>query len=333
MISWPGCVVDDERLDSFTESLRSSPAFFDGDKWLFHRVTSGRDVLRQLTDAPMLLSIEDAKQRIRGSLLGPHGVTTSVVIGFNESGLDQRGRLVPLIRAAASKFAGADYPLQHLAGPIVDGYEVHLVSQTTMTALLIVLPPLIQVLAIAGDIHLVNDYFDSAHQSFDGAIKNAVRIGWLPCVLSSTTTAIGLGSLAVSGLAAVREFGIFAAIGVMITLGALLILIPGIIHWKPVALPMSRNREPSPGWLWLLWFQSRHAGLVSLLGIALMIALGLGVARLQASVRIETLFGSESRLILDHAWIEQHVGPLVPIEVIGDLLPGFHSAITFSDPR
>jgi hypothetical protein len=47
-----------------------------------------------------------------------------------------------------------------------------------------------------------------------------------------------------------------------------------------------------------------------------MIGLGIGVTRLEASVRIETLFRAESRLIRDYAWLEEHVGSLVPIEVV-----------------
>lgn len=366
VISWPGCLVDDPRLDQFTASLRKSPGFFDGDLWLFHRVTSGRGVLQQLTSEPMSLPLGEAKQRISGKLLGPDGDTTAVVIGFNEDGLRQRSRLVPLIRAAAEKYAGAESDSLHLAGPIIDGYEVDLASQTTMsrfaplsslivfcvcllcldslygailvfgvscvcqgialavmhycggtmTALLIVLPPLIQVLAIAGGIHLVNYYFDNASESPANAIHAAVRIGWLPCVLSSTTTAIGLGSLAVSGLAAVREFGLFAAIGVITTLGSLLVLMPGIIRLKPIKLPSSRSKQPSAAWARLLRFQCKRAGIISVTGIVMMIALGIGVAKLQASVRIETLFDDESRLISDYVWIEENVGPLVPIEVI-----------------
>jgi hypothetical protein len=49
VISWPGCTIDDPRLDAYVQSLRSAPAFYDGDDWLFHRVTSGREVLRQMT--------------------------------------------------------------------------------------------------------------------------------------------------------------------------------------------------------------------------------------------------------------------------------------------
>ncbi|MEZ6087000.1 MAG: MMPL family transporter [Pirellulaceae bacterium] len=366
IISWPGCSIDDERLDRFTHSLRHSSGFHADGEWLFNRVTSGREMMKHFTSPTMGLSHEEAKRRVGTSLLGSDGETTAVVIGFNAEGLRGRARLIPLIRAAATMYAGAAHNIQHLAGPVIDGNEVDAASQSTMrrfapvsslivfglclicldslygavlvfgiaclsqgislaivhycggtmTALMIVLPPLIQVLAIAGGIHLVNYYFDHSDGSAEDAITAAVRLGWLPCVLSSMTTAIGLGSLAVSGLVAVREFGIFAAIGVIVALAALLVFLPGFMRWKPIRPPSAKNRQPAAFWSVLLDLQQRYYGVISGVGIAAMIVLGIGVSRLQPSVRIETLFGRESQLMRDYTWIEKHVGPQVPIEVI-----------------
>ena len=63
-----------------------------------------------------------------------------------------------------------------------------------MSALLIVLPPLVQVVTASGGVHLIN-YYLVAVKSYDAesAAWGAVKIGWLPCTLSALTTAIGLG--------------------------------------------------------------------------------------------------------------------------------------------
>lgn len=368
VISWSSCTIENTGLDRFTQALRKSPGFFDGDRWLFHRVVSGRELYRVFSKPEMGLSDEQARQRIAGSLLGPDGSTTAVVIVFSEDGLRQRGRLVPLIRAAATKFAGAEHAQQHLAGPIMDGYAVDQASQATMsrfaplssiivlcvcvlcldsfyaagvvfgmsclsqlialailhhcggemTALLIVLPPLIQVLAIAGGIHLVNYTIDAAKETGQhSAVAKAVQIGWLPCMLSSVTTAIGLGSLAVSGLAAVREFGIFAAMGVIATVAVLLVIMPGLLAWRSIPVG-KRDGADRLGFLWSAMMKLHNKYAVMICGLAAIgvIGLGVGVSRLQASVRIETLFGKDSRLMIDYAWLEKNVGPLVPIEAV-----------------
>ncbi|WP_197168253.1 MMPL family transporter [Neorhodopirellula pilleata] len=136
-----------------------------------------------------------------------------------------------------------------------------------MTALMIVLPPLIQVLAIAGGIHLVNYTMDAARDTGDRtAVAKAVQIGWLPCVLSSATTAIGLGSLAVSGLTAVREFGVFAAFGVIVTVAVLLVLLPGFLAWRSIELKQQKTFDRlSFLWTWLMNLQTRHASHICLI--------------------------------------------------------------------
>ncbi|MCA9140470.1 MAG: MMPL family transporter, partial [Planctomycetales bacterium] len=372
VISWPGCRIDDPRLDTFVRSLRKASGFQGPDGWLFHHVTCGRQTHAALTGAPLSLSTDEATRRLCGTLIGPDGQTTCVVIGFTKSGLEQRGRLVPLIRTAARHHCGAAMENQHLAGPIMDGYCVDQASQSTMhrfaplasivafclcvfclesliagclvfgislacqaialsvlhysggsmTALLIVLPPLIQLLAIAGGIHFVNYYFEFAPRTSPAtAVRRALRIAWVPCLLSAATTAIGLGSLAVSGLVAVREFGIYAAIGVIATVAILLSFLPGAVLWlgpnhAPITGPVDSTSHGSSVWHKLTAWVERHGGFVSVSACLLMIGLGLGVSRLEASVRIETLFGQGSRLLSDYAWIEQNVGSMVPIEVI-----------------
>ncbi len=330
----------------------------------------GREIIRQMTQSIGLDPVE-ARRRVSGWVLGPDNETTCVVVSFKSSGLLHRGELVPLIRAAAHRYCGADHEALHLAGPVMDGYSVDQASRLameryaplsalitlcmciicldslpaallvfavaslcqavslatihycgdTMTALMIIMPPLIQVLAVAGGIHIVNYYFDAfkrcrdAGQASEPAVA-AVRIGWLPCSLSAATTAIGLGSLAVSGLVAVRAFGVYAAIGVLVTLAISLGLMAGLLRFCPISVPRSFGRFGGIRiWERLVATVSCHATVISGAAIVLMILLGVGVSRLQVSVRIETLFGPQSRLMQDYAWLEQHVAPLVPIEV------------------
>ena len=368
VISWPGCTLDNPHVDAFVGCLRASPVFFNNGEWLFHRVVSGRETYSAFCRPPVALTSTVASDRLSGSLLGPDGKTTGVVIAFNAEGLKQRKRLVPLIRAAAMSHAHIAGDSLHLAGPVMDGYAVDLASQTTMnrfaplssiivfcvcvlcldslyaatlvfgvscvsqavalsilhycggqmTALLIVLPALVQVLAIAGGMHLVNYYIDATKVTGSAtAVSSMLRIGWLPCVLSSATTAIGLGSLAVSGLEAVREFGIYAAVGVIATTAVMFALLPGLLSWQPLRVE-SRGRAQRRPTLWFTWtdWLAKYGAWVCVAASLSIVVLGIGVTRLRASVRIETLFGSHSRLLQDYAWLEEHVGALVPIEAL-----------------
>ena len=195
----------------------------------------------------------------------------------------------------------------------------------SMSALLIVLPPLIQVLAVAGGIHLVN-YYDAAVASCDPrtAAQQALRVGWLPCVLSAGTTAVGMASLMVSELKPIRAFGAYSTAGLLITTGIVLAVVPVALAFcrvRPVptrteshgAATASSTVDGVTRWVdTLAWFH----GPIVVVFILIMAIAGVGWLRLTTSIRIETMFSPESDLLADYRWLESRVAPMVPIEVV-----------------
>ncbi len=189
----------------------------------------------------------------------------------------------------------------------------------TMNALLIVLPPLVQVLSIAGGLHLTHYYRSHEGPRTEAALQ-AVRIGWLPCILSGGTTALGIASLAGSGLEPIRSFALFGSLGVLLSTALVLSLVPGLLalaHVPPLAhgdgIP---NAQAGRGWNRLSAFLERRGAWVVAVFLIGMAVAGMGTRRLSTSVRIETLFAPGSRILADYQWLEERVGSLVPIEVL-----------------
>jgi predicted RND superfamily exporter protein len=186
-----------------------------------------------------------------------------------------------------------------------------------MNPILIVMPVLVLTLGVSGGIHLTNYLIDAlAAGGREGVAWRAIRLGWLPCSLSAGTTAIGLVSLVVSELEPIRVFGFHAAIGVMLTLAMLFLVVPGIFErW-----PIDAARGPAPRSTAIedtcSAFMVRHAGPIAWIGTLAMIVAAVGIPRIRASVSIETLFTPKSTMIRDYAWIEEAIGPLVPVEVV-----------------
>ena len=188
------------------------------------------------------------------------------------------------------------------------------------------LPPLIQVVTASGGVHLIN-YYLVARQSYEpaDAAWGALKIGWVPCTLSAATNAIGLGSLFVSQLVPVRTFGLFGALGVLLTLGVVLSFVPGVMAvWKPKALARNATidladgsfRGESPVWIALGRFVARYHLAIVGSAVIVMIAMGWGIQWLRTSVHLRTLFPANSRILADYAWLEEYVVPLSPIEVV-----------------
>jgi len=115
----------------------------------------------------------------------------------------------------------------------------------TYNILASMMPPLIMILAIADDVHIVQHFTEAARASgsTERAFKSSVRHLFAPLLGASATTALGLASLATSNVVAVRAFGIGAGVGVMVDFVMSLVLVPTLltlIETPPAAAPQER---------------------------------------------------------------------------------------------
>ena len=120
----------------------------------------------------------------------------------------------------------------------------------SLDAVLIITPSLVFVLTISAGVHLVNYYYDELFSSnakskeeAEAAVRNGFSKGWYPCLLAAVTTAVGLGSLMVSQISPIALFGLIASVGLLITLGVLLLLLPGAMQLWPPQQILKMNRE------------------------------------------------------------------------------------------
>src|SRR4029453_1469835 len=87
-------------------------------------------------------------------------------------------------------------------------------SYNVLTSMLI---PLIVVLAIADDVHIMQHWDEERrHRTAEESFKATVAHLVTPLLGASGTTALGMLSLATSHVGAVRSFGIGSALGIMV---------------------------------------------------------------------------------------------------------------------
>jgi uncharacterized protein len=222
----------------------------------------------------------------------------------------RQARLIAMVFATALLCSAANVALLYFLGG-------------TMTLLMGMMPTLIYLIGLSGSVHLVNYYRDAVRDGrLDDAPLLALKAAWLPCLLSAATTAVGLGSLATSEVLPVRSFGLYSAIGVLLTLPILYLFLPSLLHLFPVkacGAPTESHTATATGQGWadklVTWLTAWHPWVVGV-AVAVMIWTGLGVARLDTSVKLLNLFSPESRIIQDYTWMERHLGPMVPVEVV-----------------
>ncbi|MDR1964179.1 MAG: MMPL family transporter, partial [Planctomycetaceae bacterium] len=194
----------------------------------------------------------------------------------------------------------------------------------TCDAILLSMPALVYVLAMSGAIHLVNYYHDAIREhGLDMAPERAVGHAWSPCFFANFTTALGLLSLYTSHLVPITKFGIYSALGVLLQLVLLFYYLPTLLHFYPShkiaserTLHVKHNSTMQK--IWRVWggFIIRNHLTVSVICIMLMIFFGYGMYQIKTSVKMMRFFSADSEIIHHYTWLEEQLGPLVPMEIV-----------------
>ena len=240
----------------------------------------------------------------------------SLVVGFFVSWFSLKSKtLVAMVIASGVYSMFASLALVWYSGYPVD-------------AILLTMPSLVYVATTSGAIHLANYYRDQLAETGvqEGAAGRAVHHALLPLSLATGTTAIGLATLAVSELVPIRMFGIFSAAGVLVSFIILVTFMPAALELFPPKLRIGKlaDDEQAAGWKpiessrwWSVgeWITHHHA-LATTACLLLMAAVGYGMTRVESSVQLMRLFSRKAQIRTDYAWLESHLGPLVPMEIL-----------------
>lgn len=189
-------------------------------------------------------------------------------------------------------------------------------------AVLLLVANLSFVLTLSAGLHYLGYFREAVVEGAVSQSTRALRAAWIPSLLAALTTAIGFVSLCSSEIVPIRMFGLFSAI--VVPINSAIIILGLAIH-----APWTSKRNwrfktlTSVGSHALYWrasgplVRAMKRFPLLLIGVWMTVALGLGlgISRLKTSVGTHQLLPPSNRLIQDYAWIEERVGPLVPIEI------------------
>ncbi|MFH1812251.1 MAG: MMPL family transporter [Pseudomonadota bacterium] len=125
--------------------------------------------------------------------------------------------------------------LWSMAMIVVLGHPINIINN--------ILPTLLFVIGISDSIHLLSRYREelALGRSHHDALSTMFRSLLLACLLTSVTTAVGVGSLVVSETPVLREFGIIAGVGVMLAYVSTMSVIPAVLYFiKPPKVPLKK---------------------------------------------------------------------------------------------
>ena len=195
--------------------------------------------------------------------------------------------------------------------------SVALVAPTggSMNMVLVVMPTLLMVISVSGTIHICNYWKNSGTDDPVKSVLHAASIAWLPCFLASATTAIGLASLMVSSLVPVRDFGIYASIGCIISFVCIIYLLPAMMLYWPAKPPAPKLNEHA-FWNRLGRELSRFRGLNMWGNLIITAACMLGFLWFRTETKVIRYFPDESKVVRDYNFLEENLSGIASVDTI-----------------
>jgi hypothetical protein len=154
-----------------------------------------------------------------------------------------------------------------------------------------ILPGFLLAVGVGASVHVISIFYQDLNQGSDRrvAIKNALGHSGLAIVLTSLTTAAGLGSFATAEIAPLADLGIFSSLGVMLSLVYTVVLLPALLAVFPVKARQANGRpmDPDkPGRMDLVLyavadFSTRHSKSILAISMLIILVSGLGVLQIR----------------------------------------------------
>jgi uncharacterized protein len=200
----------------------------------------------------------------------------------------------------------------------------------SMNMVLVVMPTLLMVLTTSAAIHLSNYWMHSGIDDPVRSVHHAARIAWMPCAMASGTTAIGMASLMSSTLIPVRDFGIYSAVGCLLSFGAALYLFPSLmLYW--LQRPPRQEALDAKIWHRVGHVIAKRHWPVTIACAVIMIACGYGLTRFRTETKVIRYFPPASRIVQDYEFLEQNLAGIVSVDTIIRFDESMQQQMSFMD--
>ena len=206
------------------------------------------------------------------------------------------------------------------------------------------MPVVLMAIGVADGIHILSRYYDEVleHPNTDGptAVVATMSEMWLPVMLTSLTTAAGFLSFLTAPLPPQRDFGLFAAVGVLAAMVLSLTLLPAVLAMLPVkvsrglARQMGRSGDlAATGWAarglaWLGRSVARRPLLVWVPSVVVVLVCLVGTQRIVVDASAIRIFPDSSSIRVAEGVLRQKFQGTVPLYVV---IEG-HEADRLKDP-
>jgi uncharacterized protein len=192
------------------------------------------------------------------------------------------------------------------------GWQVTVISSNFISLMLI--------LTMSMNVHLIvryrqlnRDNPDLGHH--DLVFETARRMVW-PCLYTALTTMIGFGSLVVSEIKPVIDFGWMMVLGLMVTFLTSFIFFPSLLVMLNKVEISRKEEEKTPYTAILSNFTEKHGSAIFFIAIILSLVSIAGITRLKVENSFINYFSDTTEIYRGLEQIDQSLGGTTPLDII-----------------
>lgn len=150
--------------------------------------------------------------------------------------------VVVLLLALYRSIKGLIFPIFIIFCSVIWIIGIMVLMNKQVDVMIIMLPVILVILSLSDVIHLVNkyDYFLDENQTPKSALINSFKTVGKATFITSITTAIGFASLYFLPIKPIKDFGLYAASGVLITYILTFTILPSLLIFFPKKVGKSR---------------------------------------------------------------------------------------------
>ncbi|MDQ2179329.1 RND family transporter [Marinifilum sp. D714] len=191
-----------------------------------------------------------------------------------------------------------------------------------ITLLTAMLPPLLVVIGIPNSVFLINKYHGEyiRHNNKIKALQRVVAKIGNATFLTNLTTASGFATFIVTSSQILKEFGVIAALNIMVVFVLSLLLIPIIFSF--LAPPDQKATKHLDNKL-TVWFVARlekivlnHRSLVYTIAITLLVLGGFGISKMKSTGYMVDDLPHDNEIYQDLKFLENNMDGIMPLEVM-----------------
>ncbi|MGB0165890.1 MAG: efflux RND transporter permease subunit [Luteibaculum sp.] len=193
-----------------------------------------------------------------------------------------------------------------------------------LTILMGLIPPLMIVIGIPNCVYLLNKY----HQEFKlhgnkiKALSRVIQKIGNATFMTNCTTAIGFATFIFTSSAILREFGIIAALNILIVFFLSILLIPVIFSYQPEP-KLRHTNHLNRKWLytvaeWLVYMVTKQRRLVYICTIVLVVFGFIGLSKITVTGFIVDDLPKKDIIYKDLKFFETHFNGVMPLEILVD---------------